>query len=280
MPPTQLKRVLRYIGNREKPEPELYDSLERYIHSAYPSAFALRHGGLREFSKHVPNPLFSDMTPWEGSAVNLLVPKYEQPAGWPWISQWSLPPAPVDPTEPKRIKRQQIPESEFEVNLAEPLIGWKAWYFDDKFIWTTGRSKWIPGKPFEALCLRDDVLPHRLPSPIEACTCGIYASTRSKAEENGEVVGEVYGWGRYVRGDKGWRAQYAYPKAFYLNYRQARLIEPLQKYHVPIFIDEPMRIYDPSEEGYGGYWENEADGNCGAHQVSDAGEAGSAGEED
>jgi hypothetical protein len=65
------------------------------------------------------------------------------------------------------------------------------------------------------------------------------------------VLGEVYGWGRYIRGDEGWRSQYQYPKAFHLPVDAApEMLEGLKKYHVPIYVEQPQLLYNPAEEGY------------------------------
>jgi hypothetical protein len=50
--------------------------------------------------------------------------------------------------------------------------------------------------------------------PDESCQCGIYAFRRPEFESlNGaagpKVRGIVFGWGRYVLGTLGWRAQFA-----------------------------------------------------------------------
>jgi hypothetical protein len=94
---------------------------------------------------------------------------------------------------------------------------------------------------------------------------GIYATdARPDGKKySGQVMGQIYGWGRYVRGDKGWRAQFAYPKCFMLTESQVEFIEPLKAWRVPIYVEQPMRVYDPEEDGYG-YGSNEENGDCGA----------------
>lgn len=56
-------------------------------------------------------------------------------------------------------------------------------------------------------------------SPANECSCGIHiAATKSMALDytgSGWVVEalvEVYGWGRTIKGTRGWRCQYVYPK--------------------------------------------------------------------
>jgi hypothetical protein len=174
-------------------------------------------------------------------------------------------------------KRKQKQSNPFEVNMVEALVGWKGWKIGDNNVLKspTFENLWSPDVPFEAVCKDCLDVPH------EAHSCGVYATDDlNGAKGYGVVWGQVHGWGRYIRGDKGWRSQFAYPKAFYLNEDQGHLVEILRAYHVPVYVKQPMLIYNPEEDGYDGHWNAEADGNCGAHQVSDAGEAGSAGEED
>jgi hypothetical protein len=90
-------------------------------------------------------------------------------------------------------------------------------------------------------------------------------------EDDNHVLGEVYGWGRYIRGDIGWRAQYAYPKCFYLKANQMNHVDFLRTFHVPIYIEQPIKIYNPEEDGYE-HRNDEAHGYFGAGEVTDAGE--------
>jgi len=159
-------------------------------------------------------------------------------------------------------------EEDYEVNLTEPLVGWRWWHViklkDEK-----GRHN---GKVILSSINIEDYWPYLIPlmaqcDPIRArgckkppndnCTCGIYAldggREYSTPNDDSCIIGEVYGWGRYVRGNKGWRAQWAYPKSFYLSQHQVELIEPLKAYRVPITIAQPLTIYDPSEDGYDNY---------------------------
>jgi hypothetical protein len=145
------------------------------------------------------------------------------------------------------------PEPPYEVNMMEALVGWKTWNLvntsNGDFL-ETRASFWMPDGPLEAVCL-----PPRGPCyeiPNEQCTCGIYAAdSKNEAMAHNDIVGLVYGWGRYVRGTDGWRAQYAYPKCFWLTeYQAGRYIDALKKYHVPIYVSQPTLIYNPEEDGY------------------------------
>jgi len=57
--------------------------------------------------------------------------------------------------------------------------------------------------------------------PYFSCTCGVYAAkTIEHLHQCGYkkfgVHGEVYLWGKAVEHERGWRAQYAYPKTLFL----------------------------------------------------------------
>ena len=153
-------------------------------------------------------------------------------------------PESIEPTEP-----------EFEVDLMEPLTGWKVVNvvggiikseFDD--------SQYVPLQPFTAKCHCHQGKHH---APALHGSCGIYAvdileEVDIDRENEFSVLIEIYGWGKYVRGETGWRAEHAYPKAIHLRSGQGGMVEPLREYRVPIYLDIPTIVtaYDPTEEGY------------------------------
>jgi hypothetical protein len=135
---------------------------------------------------------------------------------------------------------------------------------------------WRPCQPLEAKCRafgwpstkrkhNKDLV------PTEDCTCGVYAVDDVAFLPGDDyhnafntITGTVYGWGRYVRGENGFRCQFAYPKEFHLRSFQTHLIEPLKAFSVPILIDQQLRIYNPEEEGYTNeYRPNETDRDLG-----------------
>ena len=87
---------------------------------------------------------------------------------------------------------------------------------------------WRAGEPLEARCrlfefahwrpLRTNLRPHD--APHLKCTCGIYASKtldlRWPGYQRSLIYGQVLLWGTIVEHQRGWRAQYAYPKSFLL----------------------------------------------------------------
>lgn len=226
-------RILRYIGNRPKPEDNPF-SLDEYLR---------------------------DMP---------ALPTYAN------VTSASAP-----------VEKKEVPQDEFEVNLVEPLTGWRAWWLDDNDMLRSLNQTdfcWPWEKRAEAEC---EHYSKHIP-PVEACTCGFYA-VDSKFQlrehgyvgQNGLVVGLIYGWGRYVRGDKGFRCQYAYPRCFYLDDATSSFVNKLTRYRVPIYFSQPMQVYSPSEHGYEhGYWENETDGDFRTGERSRTAEEASASEED
>lgn len=88
---------------------------------------------------------------------------------------------------------------------------------------------WRPGEPLEARCRLSEFAhwrPHRTnlrphDAPHLKCTCGIYASKslehlRRPGYQRSLIYGQVLLWGTIVEHQRGWRAQYAYPKSFLL----------------------------------------------------------------
>ena len=174
------------------------------------------------------------------------------------------------------------PEPDFEINMMEALVGWKSWQIrkvsiagvDHGMLIYSQRNieaVWFPEKAFVASCESGKHCPK---VPAEKDTCGIYAGGKpDETNGYGKILGEVYGWGRYVRGESGWRSEFAYPKSFHLKAGQEEFIDELKKYRVPIFVQQPLRIYDPREDGYDGDWQTETDRDFGTDQKSDPSEA-------
>lgn len=257
-------RILRYIGNREKPEESLYGAEEilhdwdKFLNLADLKGMALNVNGLSDVK-----PLSFD----EMSKMTQLVEPVSMPgdARMTAPAWWRARPFMVVEKEEARP-----PEPEFEVNMMEPLVGWRSWNLANHLLLSlhTG-TRWHPDEARAAGCTKGWHGSDKVPTGN--CTCGIYAVNDVKFVPGGDVYGEVYGWGRYVRGEDGWRAEFAYPKSFYLDQSQVELIEPLRKYHVPIHILTPIQCYDPSEDGYEN-WTNEAHGDRGTAQDSGSGE--------
>jgi hypothetical protein len=174
---------------------------------------------------------------------------------------------PKRPPRPPKLKPIDEP---FETNLMEPLVGWKTWLIRNGLLHSQLRSGvWPPGKPFQAMCKeRKCVHP-----PTTTHTCGIYARDKflgvREFLDAGEACGIVLGWGRYVRGVDGWRSEFAYPARILIARDSLGDLEKLKEYRVPLYVMEPMRLYDPAEDGYE-YWDNEADWGFGANTKPNA----------
>lgn len=280
-PPKEMMDYIRRLQFGDSPEKRManLDVLLRSMKPIAGNPMALP--GMREFAEDCPDLL------QQGQGMELTAEGiYTLPGLRPTLSQlmaahyasamafWSLgssdtyaeAPAPEPPTEP------------FETNMVEPLVGWRAWTLvQRKGAWRIASLNeaipWPVDEPFEAKCRLDRVARHMEDVPRSTCSCGIYATDAREGVPDGHgIMGTIYGWGRYVRGEMGWRTQYAYPKEFFLaSDATPEVISVLRQYHVPIHVDVPTNIYDPREDGYENeYREAETHGHCGAHQEPDA----------
>lgn len=78
-------------------------------------------------------------------------------------------------------------------------------------------------------------------APAPDCRCGIYACDTYETLRQYFLFGlpMVYGtvklWGRVVKHERGWRAQYAYPAE--LIVRDERHLEACEMYGVPVVVE-------------------------------------------
>lgn len=124
---------------------------------------------------------------------------------------------------------------------------------------------WFPRHPLSAVCRADrsgsisglSKVTHNVAElPCFTCSCGIYAAkTVEHLHQCGHgkfgIRGEVKLWGRVVEHERGWRAQFAYPKSlflvpstipFWLSEIDARL-KTLTAFGTDIFIlDDSERV--------------------------------------
>jgi hypothetical protein len=132
----------------------------------------------------------------------------------------------------------------------EPLVGRRCWGLaetaDGIFI-CSGHSAtiWPGDQPVEAACTRAHT------SPGKSCSCGIYALAETEPwpyysfEGPGYAVwGEVLLWGVVIKGDKGYRAQFAYPKTLYLAHKDYDFVAPLRE----SYRDVPVQLRNPYPE--------------------------------
>jgi len=106
-----------------------------------------------------------------------------------------------------------------EDHIVSAIIGYRAWnvpLFVDELRSVNQNAKWLPYQKFSAQCGAGQC------SGV-ACSCGIYAfnrmdlvqsSYRSEDRSKRYVWGECWLWGRVLECKDGYRAQFAYPKAF------------------------------------------------------------------
>lgn len=84
-------------------------------------------------------------------------------------------------------------------------------------------------------------------SPDENCTCGIYAGRTPAHCPAGDVLGKVKMWGKIVPGEKGSRAELAYPSELHVSARLANN-PAILAYGVPIVTlsDQEVEAVMPS----------------------------------
>jgi hypothetical protein len=123
-----------------------------------------------------------------------------------------------DESKAPEPKKPPLPEE----HIVNALIGYRAWnvpLFVDELRSVANGSKWLPYQRFEAKCEEDQC------NGVQ-CGCGIYAFnglTLVQKEYTQEdrsrryVYGECWLWGRVLECANGYRAQFAYPKAFINN---------------------------------------------------------------
>ena len=151
-------------------------------------------------------------------------------------------------------------------------MGWKGWSISTGQLGSAYSSIWKPEEPFKATCGNGRCKQ----SPAVNCTCGIYAADKKEIAHNGKetVLGQIYGWGRYIRADSGWRTEFAYPKCFFLKDDQMNLLEMLKQYRVPIYVTQPFKVYAPEDDGYegedDGNWEDAQNRSVGTGEDADA----------
>jgi hypothetical protein len=111
-----------------------------------------------------------------------------------------------------------------------PVVGYRVWQWDADGLKSLNGEVWFPRQQLSAICKADASgrisglknAAHRASElPYFKCTCGIYAARtvehiRQWGYGKFAVQGEVYLWGRVVEHERGWRAEFAYPKSFLL----------------------------------------------------------------
>lgn len=105
----------------------------------------------------------------------------------------------------------------------EPVIGWRYWYVLTNQVDLTSPIQatyaWPRGTRAAATCRA-----HIEPAPSQTCLCGFYAKAKREhlevpagSDQVTVVIGQVSLWGTVLEHEKGWRAQYAYPYALFVQ---------------------------------------------------------------
>jgi preprotein translocase subunit YajC len=111
-----------------------------------------------------------------------------------------------------------------------PLVGCRVWQWDTAGLKSLNGEPWSPGKPLAAGCRaaargtivgRAEAVHGAHEPPHPDCTCGVYAAKniehlRQSGYERYGIHGQVYLWGTVVEHERGWRAQFGYPKSLFL----------------------------------------------------------------
>jgi hypothetical protein len=114
-----------------------------------------------------------------------------------------------------------------------PIVAWRYWKLGTGGLTSVnvGTGYWPACRAFEAECraLGWATPPLLHGAPCEACSCGIYGAIDLDTLKtlvhpapvfpfapNHVVVGEVYLWGKVIPGERGYRAQFAYPKRLFV----------------------------------------------------------------
>ena len=108
-----------------------------------------------------------------------------------------------------------------------PIVAYRLWQWDAAGLRSLNGARWIPGQALAARCSLRKVwtagltmhVDHDAPQP--GCRCGVYASKslddlRSIRVWESGVRGEAWLWGTVVEHERGWRAQFAYPRTLIL----------------------------------------------------------------
>lgn len=106
----------------------------------------------------------------------------------------------------------------------EPVTGWRCWGYNSGYLTSVNDALIWPAKEaYVAECMKGIGTTHEEHlSPAENCTCGLYAAGAENAcqwtQRKGQPVvwGIVSGWGKVIEHNRGWKAQYAYPKLLFV----------------------------------------------------------------
>ena len=171
--------------------------------------------------------------------------------------------------------RYGIDPSKVPDTYIEPFVAYRAWNWTAEGLTSLNREAWTPKVAFEARCHNATDLrsmkaaaatpaarkfwekhAHHVPDPT--CTCGMYAGINMQHMIDINYVqrgihGEVYLWGRLMRHELGWRAQYAYPKYFVIpaNMIPVKAEEALKRFAILTEFDVDIYLQPEREARVG-----------------------------
>ena len=141
-----------------------------------------------------------------------------------------------------------MPEQFTVPDLVGALIGFRCWGLATTpsgiQLASHGGTIWPTDEPLKAEC----AVGHEHVPPAANCSCGIYALNHTGGYPyyayDGPayaVFGQVSLWGEVVRGTRGYRAQYAYPRALFLAHKDWHYAQPLRDaYRIPVRLQDPF----------------------------------------
>lgn len=115
---------------------------------------------------------------------------------------------------------------------AEAIVGWRTWQIAGAHLKGYGDTYWPTGDKLTAEHSYDSYAYaysfgsntfKQCKAPAQGCDCGIYALKDFCGV--GLVFGQVSLWGRVIEGERGYRAQYAYPKRLWVTQPSFKAIE-------------------------------------------------------
>lgn len=108
---------------------------------------------------------------------------------------------------------------------------------------------WLPPGYTLALSHRDEMYPPMHgQAPDMNCSCGVYCLDSLNAIKRlygTDVMGEIYIWGKVIEGERGYRAQFAYPKVLEWH-GKGQPPEYLHEYGVPVVNTNVVSVAIPT----------------------------------
>lgn len=133
--------------------------------------------------------------------------------------------------------------------ITEPIIGFRDFYLGNgpypmPGLVSRNKAPWPMREPMRAFCRAGALSAHD--APDINCECGIYAFSNPVQDgllSTGVIWGEIAMWGEVLIAEKGYRAEFAYPKTLFIQDTGTRAIKWLRdhlanSYGVPVFLVE------------------------------------------